>query len=108
MRKRARARGGSRANCEQNGRYAPDLGILEQKHIDRLVTMHTSIASGDVWCKYQISSVLPQGSRSLTEEKEDDEKIQKTRMRKICSSGNTKVSTSLEGIASATDGSVNR
>ena len=28
-------------------------------------------------------------------------------MRKICSSGNTKVSTSLEGIASATDESVN-
>ena len=31
----------------------------------------------------------------------------KSRMKKICSNGNTKVSTSLEGIARATDGSVN-
>ena len=57
-----------------NGRYAPDLGILEQEHIDRLVTMHTSIASGDVWCKYQISPALSQGARSLTEEKEEKSK----------------------------------
>ena len=32
----------------------------------------------------------------------------KSRKRKICSSGNTKVSTSLESIAGTTDGSVNR
>ena len=54
--------------------------IVEQKEIDRLVTMHTSIARGDVWCKYQISPALPQGARLLTEEEEedDDEKIQKS------------------------------
>ena len=76
------------------------LCIVEQEKIDRLVTMHTSNASGDVWCKYQLSTAVPQGARSLTEkDKEDDEKIQKSRMRKICSSGNTKESTSLEGIA---------
>ena len=76
------------------------------------MTVHTSIARGDVWCKYQISPALPQGARSLTEEEEeekeeeeeeeeedDDERIQKSRMRKICSSGNTKASTSLKGIA---------
>ena len=53
------------------------LGIVEQEKINRLVTMHTSIARGDVWCKYQISPALPQGPRSLTEEEEeeDDEKI---------------------------------
>ena len=90
------------------------LGIVEQEKIDRLVTMHTSIPSGDIWCKNQISPALPLGARSLTEgeeeeEEEDyDEKIRKSRMRKICSSGNTKVSTSLEDIARATDGSVNR
>ena len=66
--------------------------------------MHTSIARGDVWCKFQISPALPQGARSLTEEEEeeeddDDERFQKLRMRKIYSSVNTKVSTSLEGIA---------
>ena len=66
--------------------------------------MHTSIARGDVWCKYQISPALPQGARSFTEEEEeeeedDDERIQKSHMRKICSSGNTKVSTSFKGIA---------
>ena len=70
------------------------------KNIDRLVTVHTSIARGDVWCKYQIS---PAGARSFTEEEEeeedDDEKIQKSRMRKSFSSGNTKASTSLKGIA---------
>ena len=76
------------------------LSIVEQEMINCLVTMHTSIAHGDVWCKYQICPALPQGARSLTEEEEDDvEKIQKLRMRKICSSVNTKVSTSLEGIA---------
>ena len=79
------------------------------------MTVHTSIVRGDVWCKYQISPALPQGARSLTEEEEeeeeeedDDERIQKSRMRKICSNGNTKASTSLKGIALATDGSVNR
>ena len=78
------------------------LGIVEQEKINRLVTMHTSIARGDVWCKYQIYLALPQGARSLTEEKEeedDDERILKSRIRKICSSVNTKMSTSLEGIA---------
>ena len=73
------------------------------------MTVHTSIARGDVWCKYQISPALPQGARSLTEEEEekeeeeeeddDDERIQKSRMRKTCSSGNKKGSTSLKGIA---------
>ena len=83
------------------------LGIVEQENIDRLVTVHTSIARGDVWCKYQLSPALPRGARSLTEEEEeeeeeeedDDERIQKSRMRKIYSSGNTKASTSLKGIA---------
>ena len=77
------------------------LGIVEQDKIDRLVTMHAFIASGDVWCEYQLSPALPQGARSLTEEDEEEmtKKIQKSRMRKICSSGNKKVSTSLEGIA---------
>ena len=76
------------------------LGIVEQEKINRLVTMHTSIARGDVWCKYQICPALPQDARSLTEEEEDDdEKIQKSSMEKNCSSLNTKVSTSLEGIA---------
>ena len=57
------------------------LGIVEKETINRLVTMHTSIARGDVWCKYL---ALPQGARSLTEEEEDDDKIiQKSRMRKI-------------------------
>ena len=52
------------------------------RKIDRLVTMHTSIARGDVWCKYQIFPALPQGARPLTEEEEedDDKKIQKLRM----------------------------
>ena len=79
------------------------LGIVEQEKSNRLVTMHTSIARGDVWCKYQICLALPQGARSFTEEeeeeKDDDGRIQKSRMRKICSSVNKKMSTSLEGIA---------
>ena len=83
------------------------LEIIEQEKINRLVTMHTSIAHGDVWCKYEISPAPPQGARSLTEEKEeeeekdddDDQKIQKLRMRNICSSVNMKVSTTLEGTA---------
>ena len=79
------------------------LDIVEQEKSNRLVTMHTSIARGDVWCKYQICLALPQGARSFTEEEEeeedDDERIQKSRMRKICSSVNTKMSTSLEDIA---------
>ena len=67
------------------------------------MTVHTSIARGDVWCKYQLSPALPRGARSLTEEEEeeeeeDDERIQKSRMRKICSSGNTKASTSLKAL----------
>ena len=49
------------------------LGIVEQENIDRLVTVHTSIARGDVWCKYQISPALPQGARSFTEEEEEEE-----------------------------------
>ena len=64
--------------------------------------MHTSIARGYVWYKYQICLALPQGTRSLTEEEEDeddDETIQKLCIKKICSSVNTKVSTSLAGIA---------
>ena len=67
------------------------------------MTVHTSIARGDIWCKYQLSSALPRGARSLTEEEEeeeeeddDDERIQTSRMRKICSSGNTKASISLK------------
>ena len=81
------------------------LDIIEQEKSNRLVTMHTSIARGDVRCKYQICLALPQGARSFTEEEEeeeeedDDGRIQKSRMRKICSSVNTKMSTSLEGIA---------
>ena len=80
------------------------LGIVEQEKINCLVTMHTSIARGDVWCKYQICLALPQDARSFTEEEEeeeddDDERIQKSCMRKICSSVNMKMSTSLEGIA---------
>ena len=70
------------------------LGIVEQEKNNRLVTMHISIAREDVWCKYQICLALPQGARSLTEEEEeeeDDERIQKLRMRKICSSVNTKI-----------------
>ena len=54
------------------------LGIVEQEKSNRLVTMHTSIARGDVWCKYQICLALPQGARSFTEEgeeEEDDDKI---------------------------------
>ena len=34
------------------------LGIVEQEKIDPLVTMHTSIARGDVRCKYQIFPAL--------------------------------------------------
>ena len=52
-------------------------GIVEQEEIDRLVTIHTSIARGGVWCKYQISPAILQGARSLTEveeEEEDDDK----------------------------------
>ena len=79
------------------------IGIVEQEIINRLVAMHTSIARGDVWCKYQICLALPQGARSFTEEEEeeedDDGRFQKSRMRKMCSSVNTKMSTSLEGIA---------
>ena len=78
------------------------LGIVEQEKSNRLVTMHTSIARGDVWCRYQICLALPQGARSFTEEEEeedDDERMQKSRMRKMYSSVNTKMSTSLEGIA---------
>ena len=76
------------------------LGIVEPENIDRLVTMHTSIARGDVWCKYQIFPALPQGARSLTEEEEDDDdKKSKNCVWEVCSSGDTKGFTSLESIA---------
>ena len=46
---------------------------------DCLVTMHTSIARGDVWCKNCSFSALPQRARPVTEEEEeeDDEKNRK-------------------------------
>ena len=78
------------------------IGIVEQEKINRLVAMHTSIARGDDWSKYKICLALPQGARSFTEEEEeedDDGRFQKSRMRKMFSSVNTKMSTSLEGIA---------
>ena len=66
--------------------------VLEQERNDRLVTMHTSIARGDVWCKKQSIPGLP---RFVTEEEEngeedDDEKIGNSPVRKICSSGKSK------------------
>ena len=69
--------------------------------------MHTSIARGDVLCKNESLSTLPQSARPVTEEEEheeeeeedDDEKIGKSRVRKNCSSGNTKIPISLKGIA---------
>ena len=69
--------------------------------------MHTSIARGDVWCKNQSFSALPQSARPVTEEEEDeeeeeeddDEKIGKSRVRKNCSSGDAKIPISQKGIA---------
>ena len=64
--------------------------------------MHTSIARGDVWCKNQSFSALPQSARPVTEEEEDeeedDEKIGKSRVRKNCSSGDAKIPISQKGI----------
>ena len=68
--------------------------------------MHTSIARGDVWCKYYSFSALPQSAGPVTEEEDeeeeeedDDEKIGKSRVRKNCSSGNAKIPISQKGIA---------
>ena len=71
--------------------------------------MHTSVARGDVWCKNESLSALPQSARPVTEEEEDeeeeeeedddDEKIGKSRVRKNCSSRNAKILISLKGIA---------
>ena len=68
--------------------------------------MHTSIARGDVWCKNESLSTLPQSARPVTEEEDeeeeeddDDEKIGKWRVRKNCSSGKAKIPISLKGIA---------
>ena len=73
--------------------------------------MHTSIARGDVWCKNQSFSALPQSARPVTEEEEedeeeeeeeeddDDEKIGKSRVRKNFSSGDAKILISQKGIA---------
>ena len=47
--------------------------VVEQEKNDRLVTMHTSIARGDVWCKNQSFSALPQSARPVTEEEKDEE-----------------------------------
>ena len=72
------------------------------------MTVHTSIARGDVWCKYYSFSALPQSARPVTEEEDeeeeeeeedDDEKIGKSRVRKNCSSGNVKIPISQKGIA---------
>ena len=70
------------------------------------MTTHTSIARGDVWCKNQSLSALPQSARPVTEEQEDEEeedddgeKIGKSRVRKNCSSRNAKIPRSLKGIA---------
>ena len=76
--------------------------VVEQEGNDRLVTMHTSIARGDVWCKNYSFAALPQSARPVTKEEEeenDDEKIGKLRVRKNCSSGNAKIPISLKGIA---------
>ena len=79
------------------------------KRNDRLVTVHTSIARGEVWCKKQSFPGLPQTATSVTEEEEnedDNEKNPKSRMKNICSSRDTKVHKSLESIACAKHGSV--
>ena len=62
------------------------------------MTVHTSIARGDVWCKNLSFSALPQSARPVTEEDDDDEKIGKSRVRKNCSSGNAKIPISLKDI----------
>ena len=53
------------------------LNIVEQEKSNHLVMMHTSIARGDVWCKYHICLALPQGARSFTEEEEEEEDMTK-------------------------------
>ena len=68
------------------------------------MTMHTSIARGDVWCKNWSFPALPQSARPVTDEEEeeeddDDEKIGKSRVRKKWSSGNPKIPRSLKAIA---------
>ena len=72
---------------------APCLCVVEQERNDRLVTMHTSIARGDVWCKKQSFPGLPQTARFVTEEEEedDDEKIGNSHVRRICSIRNAKL-----------------
>ena len=47
--------------------------VIEQEKNDHLMTMHTSIACGDVWCKKQSFPGLPQTARSVTEEEEEEE-----------------------------------
>ena len=47
--------------------------VVEQERNNRLVTMHTSIAGGDIWCKKQSFLGLPQTARSVTDEEEDDD-----------------------------------
>ena len=69
--------------------------VIEQERNDRLVTMHTSIARRDVWCKKQFFPGLPQTARSVTDEEEeeddDDEKNEKSRVRKIGFSRNAQI-----------------
>ena len=48
---------------------------VEQERNDCLVTMHTFITHGDVWCKKQSFPKLPQTARSVTDEEEDDKKM---------------------------------
>ena len=68
---------------------------VEQERNDRLV--HTSITHGDIWCKKQSFSGLPQTARSVTEEEDeeeeadDDEKIGNLHVRKVCFSANLKL-----------------
>ena len=48
-------------------------GLVEQQRIDRLGTMHTSIARGNVLCKNQTGPALPLSASSVTEEEEEEE-----------------------------------
>ena len=56
--------------------------VVEQERNDCWVTVHTSIARGDVWCKKQSFPGLPQTSRCVTEEEEDKKKREKKMMKK--------------------------
>ena len=47
--------------------------VVEQERNDCLVTIHTSIARGDVWCKKQSFLGLPQTARSVIDEEEEDD-----------------------------------